>query len=151
MPKETLKRECFPHYATQKYVKGYSPLKCTDPKMAALIYPLFLAAHGHYPNNDQIPLYFARQLYAEVRLRRAVNYTDLPGHLGQGHGRLADRQPSHPPLAHRSIVRERAPTISPVLGPSADEAMRNTQLRGVLQVVGEIAVAIKSILSDEVG
>ena len=54
-------------------------------------------------------------------------------------------------MAHRLIVRERAPTISPMLGPSGDEAMRSTQLRGVIQGVGEIAAAIKSILSDEVG
>ena len=59
--------------------------------MTTLIYRHFLAPHGRYPNNDQILLYFARQLYAEVRLCRAVNYTDLPGHLGQGHGRLANR------------------------------------------------------------
>lgn len=151
MPKDFLKRECFPHYILQKYVKGYSPLNCTNPKMVALIYPYFLAAYGHYPNNDRIPLYFTHQLYVEVCLCKVVNYIDLPRHLGQGHGRLAGRQPGHPPLAHRSIVRERALVISPMLGPSTDEAMRSTQLRRVIQGVGEIAVAVRSILSDEVG
>ena len=38
-----------------------------------------------------------------------------------------------------------------MLGPSADEAMHSTQLRGVLQGVGEIAAAVRSISSDEVG
>ena len=80
-----------------------------------------------------------------------MNYTDLPGHLGQGRGKLADRQSGHPPLAHRSIVKERAPAISPMLGPSADEAMRTTQLCGVLQGVGEITAVVRSISSDEVG
>ena len=116
-----------------KFCEGYSPLKCIDPQMAALIYPHFLAAHGCYPNNDQIPLYFSWQFYVEVHLGRVVNYTDLPGHLGWGHGSLDNRQLSCLSLTHRLIVRERVPTISPMLGPLTDEAMHSTQLHGVIQ------------------
>ena len=59
--------------------------------MVALIYLRFLNAHGCYPNNDQIPLYFTRKLYVEVLLGKVVNYIDLQSHLGQWHGRLVDR------------------------------------------------------------
>ena len=57
-----------------------------------------------------------------------MNYTNLPSHFGHGCGRLVDRQLGCPPQTHRLIVEERAPAISPILGPSMDEAMRSTQL-----------------------
>lgn len=68
VPKEILKTQVWPSYTEKQYVKGYQVTKCQDPAISALIYPRFLAAHGRYPNNDQIPLYFAQQIYAEVRL-----------------------------------------------------------------------------------
>lgn len=68
-------------------VKGYQVTRCEDEDMAKLIYPRFLVAHGCYPNNDQIPLYFAWQLYVKVHQKMLVNYTDLLPYLGQGRGR----------------------------------------------------------------
>lgn len=91
-PKDVIQRELFPEYeGTQGRVRGYRVTRCRDPIIAGMIYPRFLAAHGRYPNNDQIPLYFAQQLYAEFRIGLNVNYLDIPGYLGQGRGRIADR------------------------------------------------------------
>ena len=60
-PKDVIKRELFPEYeGTRGRVRGYRVTRCRDPIIASMIYPRFLAAHGHYPNNDQIPLYFAQ-------------------------------------------------------------------------------------------
>ena len=100
--------------------------------MASLIYPCFLVSHCCYPNNDQIPLYFEQQLCVKILLGKVVNYIYLPSDLGQRHGRLVDRQPGHPPWTHRLIFKERAPTISPILGSLVDEAMHRTQLHEVI-------------------
>ena len=55
-----------------------------------MIYPQFLATHGRYPNNDQIPLYFAQQLYAEFRIGLNVKYLDIPDYCGQGRVQIVD-------------------------------------------------------------
>ena len=91
-PKDVIKRELFPEYeGARGRVRGYRVTRCRDPIIASMIYPRFLAAHGRYPNNDQIPLYFAQQLYAEFRIGLNVNYLDIPDYCGQGRGRIADR------------------------------------------------------------
>ena len=57
-PKYVIKRDLFPAYeGAWGRVRGYRVTQCRNPIIASMIYPLFLAAHGHYPNNDQIPLY----------------------------------------------------------------------------------------------
>ena len=82
-PKDIIKREIFPEYAgTWGRVRSYRVTQCRDPIIASMIYPQFLAAHGHYPNNDQIPLYFAQQLYVEFRIGLNVNYLDIPDYCG---------------------------------------------------------------------
>ena len=59
--------------------------------VASMIYPHFLATHHHYPNNDQIPLYFAHQLYAEFHVGLNINYLEIPYYSRQGRGRIVDR------------------------------------------------------------
>ena len=83
---------------------------CIDPIVASMIYPCFLATHSHYPNDDQIPLYFAQQLYAKFHMGLNINYLDIPDYCVQGHGRIADCDQYHnahclPPPDVRQFVR----------------------------------------------
>ena len=58
-PKDVIKKDLFPSYeGVRGRVRGYQVTRCRDPIIASMIYPHFLATHGCYPNNDQIPLYF---------------------------------------------------------------------------------------------
>ena len=81
----------FPSYIECRRVRGYSATKCTDPVVAPLMYPRWLATHHRWPQKDEFPLYFCKQLYAEFYLHYDVDYTDFPGHVGQGQGRLSER------------------------------------------------------------
>ena len=117
-----------------------------------MIYPRFLAAHGRYPNNDQIPLYFAHQLYAEFRIGLNVNYLDIPDYCGQGRGRIKNRdqyRSAHrlPPADIRQFVGQRMPPVTPAHAPIADRVIIASQ-REEIDTVGHIASAAASITSD---
>lgn len=78
VPKEVIKQDLFPsHEATQGRVRGYQVTWCKDPIITSMIYPSFLSAHGYYPNNDQITLYFPQELYAKFCMGLNVNYLDI--------------------------------------------------------------------------
>ena len=81
----------FPSYIQCRRVRGYSTTKCTDPVVAPLMYPRWLATHHRWPQKDEFPLYFCKQLFAKFHLHYDVDYIDYPGHVGQGRGRLFER------------------------------------------------------------
>ena len=54
----------FPSYIQCRRVRGYSMTKCTDPIVTPLMYPHWLATHHRWPQKDEFPLYFCKQLYA---------------------------------------------------------------------------------------
>ena len=93
-----------------------------------MIYPQFLVAHGHYPNNNQIPLYCAYKLYAEFYVELNVNYLDIPDYCGQGRGQIADHdqyRSAHclPPLDVRQFVGQRLPLMTPTHAPIIDRVV----------------------------
>ncbi|XP_057832472.2 uncharacterized protein LOC131043295 [Cryptomeria japonica] len=99
----------FPFYMGRDRVRAYLVTRCTDPIVGPLIYSRWLAAHHRWPHNDELPLYFCKQLYAEVHLHLDVDYTSIPRHAGHGKGRLADkaqyrRQDLPPPIDKRKLV-----------------------------------------------
>ena len=119
-----------------------------------MIYPRFLVAHGRYLNNDQIPLYFAQQLYTEFRIGLNVNYLDIPDYCGQGRGRIVDRDQYHsahrlPPVDIRQFVGQRMPPVTPAHAPIADRVVIASQ-RGAIDTVGHFASAAASITSDSI-
>lgn len=81
----------FPSYIECHRVIGYSVTKCSNPVIASLLYPCWLAPHHRWPQKDEFPLYFYKQLFVEFHLHYDVDYTDYPGHVGQGRGRLSKR------------------------------------------------------------
>ena len=51
-PKEVIKQNLFPSYeGAQGRVRDYRVTRCKDHIIASMIYPHFLAIHGHYPND----------------------------------------------------------------------------------------------------
>lgn len=72
----------FPHYMGQKKVRGYVITRCIDELVAPFIYPRWLASHHRWPHNDELPLYFCKQLYVELHLGLVVDYTSIPSHVG---------------------------------------------------------------------
>ncbi|XP_059070200.1 uncharacterized protein LOC131054334 [Cryptomeria japonica] len=152
--KETIKERCFPQYQEKSKVRGYQVTRCIDPQVASLIYPRFLAAHDRYPNNDQIPLYFAQQVFVEVHCQMKPNYPNIPGYYGQGRGRIADRDAYHrrdrAPPRHKDLVGQRFPTVVPAVTPIADHVVIASQ-REAIDRIGKIASVAATISSDRVG
>ena len=75
--------------------------------------------------NRDIPFYFLRKLYAEFILGKHVNYFDLLGNQGVGHGMPQDREgsridPNHVPHPPRT---PKPPRLYPPVGP----VIENTQ------------------------
>ena len=69
--------------------------------------------------NRDIPFYFLRKLYAEFILGKHVNYFDLLGNQGVGHGMPQDREgartdPNHVPRPPRT---PKPPRVYPPTGP----------------------------------
>ena len=55
------------------------------------MYPHWLATHHMWLQKDESPLYFCKQLFVEFHLHQEVDYTNIPGHAGQGQGRFLDK------------------------------------------------------------
>ena len=81
----------FPFYTDRARVRGYFAKKCTDELVTPFIYPFLLATHHRWPQKDEFPLYFCKQLFTKFHLQHDVDYTDYLGHVGQGLGRLSKR------------------------------------------------------------
>lgn len=95
----TMVKTMFPFYRGHRRVRGYSTTKCIDQLVAPFMYPHRLATHHRWPQKDEFPLYFYKQLFAEFHLHYDVDYIDYPGHVGQGLGRLSDRfRPADTPM-----------------------------------------------------
>lgn len=84
----------FPFYRDGARARGYFVVMCTDEFVTPFIYPHQLATHHRWSQKDEFPLYFCKQLFAEVHLQHDVDYIDYPGHVGQGLGRLSERSRS---------------------------------------------------------
>ena len=75
-------KSMFPHYRPLKKVRGNHTTRCTSPLVAPFMYPRWLAAHHMWPQKDEFPLYFCKQLFAEFHLLYNVDYTNYLGHVG---------------------------------------------------------------------
>ena len=87
----TMVKTMFLSYRDCHRVRGYSAMKCTDQLITPFMYPCWLATHHRWPQKDEFPLYFCKQLFAKFNLHHDVDYIDYLGHVGQGLGRLLDR------------------------------------------------------------
>ncbi|GLJ10987.1 hypothetical protein SUGI_0139580 [Cryptomeria japonica] len=76
--KKDVHEHMFPFYKDQTRVKTYAISKCVNPFATALIYPRWLAGHHNLPRNNELPLYFCKQLYAEIYEQKSVDYTSTP-------------------------------------------------------------------------
>lgn len=81
-----------------------------DPDIAPHIYDKFLYAYGKFPNNDEVPQYFVRMLFAQFREHMDPNYTDTGSKFyGVGKGLTYER-----PDAMRDVgFRPPAPRLVP--------------------------------------
>ena len=94
-------------------------------------------------------------MYAEFRIGLNVNYLDIPGYLGQGRGRIADRDQYRsvdrlPPADLRQFVGPRMPPVTPAHAPIADRVVIASQ-REAIDTIGQIAFAAANITSDSIG
>ena len=66
---------------------------CVEPNIKANWMDRWYMVFDEYPHgNRDIPFYFLRNLYAEFILGKHVNYFDLLGNQGVGHGMPQDRE-----------------------------------------------------------
>jgi len=135
------------------------PLRLKEFKLAeaaAAVYDRFIGAWGMFPHHDQVPLYFARQLYAEFILGMHPDYTDTPSRFyGAGRGCSYDRPGARrdptivppPPwlLPHpdRTIVRSEDVVESSQLGTEVRTRVADT-VRTVLTSAACVATGERS-------
>ena len=66
------------------------PLRLKEFKLEAItpyVYDRFIGAWGMFPHDDQVPLYFAKHIYAEFVLDMHPDYTSTPSSFyGAGGG-----------------------------------------------------------------
>ena len=71
------------------------PLRLKEFKLEAAapyVYDRFIGAWGMFPHHHQVPLYFAKHIYAEFVLHMHPDYTSTPSNFyGAGGGRSAMR------------------------------------------------------------
>ena len=84
-------KSMFPSYIDHHRVRGYSTMKCTNQIITPFMYPRWLVTHHRWPQKDEFPLYFYKQLFAKFHLHHDVYYTNYPSHVGQGLGRILER------------------------------------------------------------
>lgn len=88
------------------------PLRLREFRLEAAapyVYYRFIRAWGMFPHHDQVPLYFAKHLYAEFVLGMRLDYTNTPStFFGAGRGRSyqrpgARRDPGYAPPPPRLV------------------------------------------------
>ena len=69
----------------------FQPLRLKEFKLEVVmpyVYDRFIGAWGMFPDHDQLPLYFAKHIYAEFVMGMHPNYTNTPSSFyGAGGGR----------------------------------------------------------------
>lgn len=144
------------HYINKRVVRAYRVTFCTDDIVAPFIYPRWLAAHHMWPQKDEVPLYFCKQLFAEFHLGYDVDYTDLPPHAGQGRGRYQDkcRRPDIPqPPSKRALVGQNLLVLPKGLEAytgAGQVAAEDTRL-DMYSSIATIATQVEQFSSDRVG
>ena len=81
-------------------------------------------AFDEYPHGKRdIPFYFLRKLYAEFILGKHVNYFDILGFQGVGHGMPQDREGARtdPNLVPRPPHTPKPPRLYPPAGPVIED------------------------------
>lgn len=147
----------FPFYRGKNKIRGYVVTRCEDPLVAPFIYPRWLAAHHRWPHNDELPLYFVKQLYAEFHLHIEVDYTSYHEHAGQGKGRFSDKpqfRPSNfpPPVDKRALVGPNLLVLPKRLELAATgEAATGSTQSHIFENIASITTQIDQISSDRVG
>lgn len=145
----------FPHYQAFGRVKGYMPTRCTDALVAPFIYPRWLATHHRWPQKDELPLYFCKQLFAEFHLLDDVDYTDFPKHARQGKGRFSDKfkRPGAPPPVNKwALIGPNLVVLpkSAYLAHATDSVPDDTR-QSIFSNIATIATQVDEMTSDQVG
>ena len=113
---------------------GGQPLRLKEFKLEAaapFVYDRFIGAWGVFPHHHQVPVYFARHLYAEFVLGMRPDYTETGSSFyGAGGGRSAER-----PGARRDPAIQPAPV--PLVGRPRPTVMRSEDVAGSSQLATE--------------